>query len=378
MTGDMGIDLLCCSIAGIGFGINFVPVKKLEIVDGVFFSFCMSLAIITVGVILSLALPTDSSGGVLPELPAFYPFAMLGGAVWMVGNLMCPIIIKWNGLGVSQMVLGITNMLVGWATGRFGLFHITKQTVISDPVLGLLLSVASLFVFTQVRDLPEDLQKLESEANASDTKNGTGANTHARDFQQRQTAQDVVFADVESRTTSSGSHEALEDGDAKKSEALEELKFGVGWVMAMLAGALAGFTFTPIELLAQAEGNDHNYLDYIWSSFAGIAVAGSVAVILYALVRGKKAHMPRAHVLPALASGAIWSVAQTAWFKANEELSMVIAFPIITSLPGILALAIGMVFFGELRTRRARVFAAIAVILRLAGTALITLDNMPI
>jgi glucose uptake protein GlcU len=54
---------------------------------------------------------------------------------------------------------------------------------------------------------------------------------------------------------------------------------------------------------------------------------------------------------------------------------MIIAFPIISSLPGIIALAIGVLFLGELKTPRARFFAATGVAVRLAGIALIALSN---
>jgi glucose uptake protein GlcU len=136
-----------------------------------------------------------------------------------------------------------------------------------------------------------------------------------------------------------------------------------------------GYTFTPAELLEQTQGNSRDSLDYVWSNFAGIVLTGNVALIVYILARGEKVHMPRGNVLPAVASGAIWAIAQTAWFKANEELSMIIAFPIISSLPGIIALAIGVLFLGELKTPRARFFAATGVAVRLAGIALIALSN---
>ena len=32
----------------------------------------------------------------------------------------------------------------------------------------------------------------------------------------------------------------------------------------------------------------------------------------------------------------VWAIAQTAWFVANASLGMAVAFPIVTSLPGII------------------------------------------
>jgi len=360
-------------------------------------------------------------------------------------------------------------MLMGWATGRFGLFMIHKETVNDEPMnyAGLGLAAASLFLFAKARDLPEpeesndssqrfqaakDMKKAETAVSyvadlpqvtgtqrfqktksaASDLSALTSISTHTGGSSGVQTpsfsisdvesvtpssyGNSIVIADLESGVTGAGdadlesgatgsvdavynaptpsrasvrrrantaptptggySQEAVNDDDeAKKSEAPEQVKFIVGFLMAMLAGACMGYTFTPAELLAQTPGNSRDQLDYVWSNFAGIVVTGNVVLIGYILIRGEKSHMPRANVLPAIASGAIWSFAQTAWFKANQELSMVIAFPIISSLPGIIALTIGVLFLEELKTKRARVFAAAGVSVRLAGIVLIALSN---
>ena len=37
-----------------------------------------------------------------------------------------------------------------------------------------------------------------------------------------------------------------------------------------------------------------------------------------------------------LATWQAWAIAQTAWFVANASLGMAVAFPIVTSLPGII------------------------------------------
>jgi glucose uptake protein GlcU len=407
MAGDFGIGLLCCSIAGIGFGTNFLPVKKLDVADGVFFSFCMSLGIIAVGVIITFLLPTEESG--VDALPKFHPFAMLGGAAWMAGNLLCPLVIKWIGLGVGLTVWDLMNMLMGWATGRFGLFSIHQEPVHSYAMnyTGLALATASLFLFTQARDLPEettapdlktsepgasDLSHLsqvkvkelkKSESAASDLSMvSTSASTDAGDLSQGQTASNVVISDLESGTTygssqgDSKSQQSFKDAEAKIKQAEGQAKFVIGFLMAMLAGVFMGYTFTPAELLAQRPDGSHDQLDYVWSNFAGIVVTGNIALVGYVLVRGEKAHMPRGNVLPAIVSGAIWAIAQTAWFKANQELSMVIAFPIIASLPGIIALAIGVLFLGELQTKRARVYAGAGAAVRAAGIVLIALSNV--
>lgn len=54
--------------------------------------------------------------------PPFHGFAMLGGALWCTGNMMCGPIINYIGMGMGILVWGSTNMLMGWASGTFGIY----------------------------------------------------------------------------------------------------------------------------------------------------------------------------------------------------------------------------------------------------------------
>ena len=100
------VALLCCCIAVVFFGSNFVPVKTVETGDGVFFSWVLCSGIFFVGVIVNFA----------EGFPPFEPWAMLGGAIWCTGNLMSVPTIKLIGLSLGMLLWGTTNMLFGWAT----------------------------------------------------------------------------------------------------------------------------------------------------------------------------------------------------------------------------------------------------------------------
>mmetsp|Transcript_71308 Transcript_71308/g.204623 ORF Transcript_71308/g.204623 Transcript_71308/m.204623 type:complete len:90 (-) Transcript_71308:534-803(-) len=80
-------------------------------------------------------------------------------------------------------------------------------------------------------------------------------------------------------------------------------------------------------------------------------------------------------VLPVIASGITWGITQAAWLEANRVLSIVVAFPIVSSLPGMVALAWGMLCFGELQRARSRRFAAARLLVRMAGVLLIAFSN---
>lgn len=100
------------------FGSNFVPVKKLKTGDGLHFAHIMSTGVLLVGFVTYL----------IYGAPKFEPIACIGGIIWTHGNLCVVPVIKCIGLSMGMLLWGSTNMLMGWATGRFGLFGI-DQTI---------------------------------------------------------------------------------------------------------------------------------------------------------------------------------------------------------------------------------------------------------
>ena len=80
-------------------------------------------------------------------------------------------------------------------------------------------------------------------------------------------------------------------------------------------------------------------------------------------------------VLPGIASGIVWGVAQIGWFKANGELPFAVTFPIIVSLPGVLAAIWGRVLFGENRGLRNLTIIASVIALQLVGVILVAVSK---
>jgi glucose uptake protein GlcU len=412
MAGDLGIGLLYCVAAGIGLGIQYLPVKRVAVADGVFFAFCMSLGIMAVGIVLSFAMPTESTAAVT-AMPRFEPMAMLGGAASMIGNLMIPVAINLVGLGVSTCVTDLSEMLMGWGTGKFGLLLVPAQTVSSEPLnyTGLAFIIASLVMFSQARDLPSREQadtpeKSRSEARDVDTESATSAQTQEQTaptietsdtdtaatgdshevpcskmtnaqppaLSEEQAAQAIETSDIE-RGTDGGRRESTGSEDANTHGDPRQARWFAGFLLCILSGAFTGNQFTPTVILAEFEEHSSDHLDYIWSNFAGMTVTSSAVLLLYMLIRRQKVHTPKAVVLPAFASGAIGALALAAFFKANQELSMVISVPIVDSLPGMVALSLGVFVFGEIRTKRGRAFAAAGMLIRLVAVVLVALSD---
>jgi len=243
---------------------------------------------------------------------------MLGGAIWAVGNLFVPFIVKRCGLGVGQLVWGSTNMLTGWATGTFGLFGKNIDTV-ADPSMnycGVALAICALGIFT--------LMTPEEDASVK----GKGK------------------ADIERPLAQAGSNNT------------QGKEFAIGLCVAVVVGMFFGSNFDPPTYLQQQgeaalllhKQPEHspNSMDYVLSHFAGILLFTLCAFGIYRTTVGKaRCYVGSDVVLPGLAAGMAWGVAQVGWFKANSALSYVVAFPIIVGVPGVIAAIWGVVLFGE-------------------------------
>ena len=356
----------CCLIAGIGFAVNYLPVKSCDIGDGIFFSAAMSVGILLVGLVTGMFLTSTPN----VEIPAFEPLAAAGGAVWMLGNLMCPYIIQTIGLGLGLTVWDLSNMLMGWVTGYFGLFGLPKEQDVKQPwanFVGLVLASVSLIFFSLASAFDDFEPAREVEIKNVNSEASTAASS-CGDLPDIEDGQNVQKP-------------TLKHGErgADASDRANRMKAMLGFSMAILAGVLFGSTFDlPMDLKNGVFGPDHSQhiMDYVFSHFIGISAAASVALTVYITVRGKKSFLQRQLIVPSLVSGVIWGIAQVAWFQANIEVGFAIAFPIIGSLPGIIGLFIGCCCLGEVRTTRSRIFSLVGLLLRVPGVLLIALSSV--
>ena len=112
LSADDFTGYVACLVSSFMFGSNFVPVKRVYTGDGMFFTLMMTAAVFYEGCFIQL----------WQGNPKFEPVAMLGGALWATGNITVVPIVKTIGLGIGLLVWGLVSMLVGWASGHFGIF----------------------------------------------------------------------------------------------------------------------------------------------------------------------------------------------------------------------------------------------------------------
>uniref|UniRef100_A0A3B4ZGN9 Transmembrane protein 144 n=1 Tax=Stegastes partitus TaxID=144197 RepID=A0A3B4ZGN9_9TELE len=248
-------------------GSSFVPVKRIETGDGMFFQWVNSAAIWAVSMV----------GDLMLHSPKFYPLAMLGGVTSATGNIAVVTIIKAIGLGLGTLIWGSFSLLMGWASSRFGWFGIDAQEV-SLPILNYcgagLLSSNSCF----------------------------------------RCQKNQFFS-------------------------LSCLLFISGCLLAVVVGLLYGSTFVPILYIENHSlcqdsmyyGASRYDLDYIYAHSCGSFFTSTVYFAIYCAAMKSKPRIYSRAILPGLLTGLMRALATYFWFLANDYLSSVITFPIVTA-----------------------------------------------
>lgn len=313
------------------FGTYAVPTKFIDTGDGMMFQWIECVAIWVVGLLMMF----------IEGSYTFYPLAVLGGALWCLGNATVVPIVGWIGLSMGMLVWGVANMVIGWACGHFGWFIGTRDSV-AHPALnyvGLALALISVLFYFPVKPTVKS---------AADSSQGINSE-----------------------------HDALlgypQDMKKKKENPMINKVLGLGG--SLLAGVLYGFNMIPVSYLTSRENADTEPLHYVFSHFTGIFLCSTVLVALYAAVRKNNVWFNPKMVLPALLSGILWALAQSAWFVANANLGLSVSFPMITTGPGVVASIIGIVFFKEIQGSRNFTFLGIAFALTFSGVLCIAFSS---
>uniref|UniRef100_A0A8C2ATE1 Transmembrane protein 144a n=1 Tax=Cyprinus carpio TaxID=7962 RepID=A0A8C2ATE1_CYPCA len=326
-SSDLTYGFISCAVAVVFFGSNFVPVKKIETGDGMFFQWILCAAIWTVSLVVNIILHS----------PKFWPLVMLGGAIWATGNITVVPIVKTIGLGLGLLIWASFNLLLGWASSRFGWFGIGAESV-SKPVLnscgaGLCLLSAIVFFF--------------------------------------------VKTDVQRSATSEETPLLIDHENAFINKTFNVICCS-GSFLAVVAGLLYGTSFVPVLYIknhasdpdSQYSGASQFDLDYVFAQYSGIFLTSTVYFVLYCAIKKNKPQVFPKAVLPGFLSGIMWGVATCCWFLANNYLSAVVSFPIITTVPGLIAALWGVVVFKEVKGWRNYIVLIVAFCLVLSGALL--------
>lgn len=331
------------------FGSNFVPVKRIEIGDGIFYQFIMCNAIFIT------SLPVYA----YQDFPPFHDLAMLGGAMWTTGNLMCGPIINYIGLSLGLLLWGSLNMLFGWASGAFGLFGLKQQDIQNRTLnyIGVCVALVGLRLYLMVNT----------------TVSTSTSTTDEKPYS-------LLNAGSSSMAECSSPENEAEKIPYLTFERLVRNKRFLGVVMAIAAGALFGTSFNPSQYIIDNDynGNDDN-LNYVFPHFTGIIMSSWAYTFLYWIYMEyylkKPPFVNPASFLPATLSGLMWGIACISWFYANGKLGFAIAFPLITSGPGFVASLWGIFVFKEISGKRDLTILIVAFLVTFSALVMIAVSH---
>ncbi|XP_061644577.1 transmembrane protein 144b [Phyllopteryx taeniolatus] len=327
------------------YGSNVVPIKQIETGDGMFFQWVYCAAIWSVSMV----------GDLILHSPKFYPLAMLGGVIWATGTVMIVTIIKAIGLGLGILIWGSSSMLIGWATARFGWFGIPAEDV-SRPALNycgvglcLLSGIIFFFVKTDVQLQPNP---------------------------------EVVPLLIDGRTTS-GTYSPTSSKFWIDSVGPKCRRF-VGCLLAVMSGVLYGSSFAPmLYIKTHSSCRDSIFhgasvydLDYVYGQSCGIFAASTVYFAIYCFIMKSRPRIYSRAILPGLLSGLMWALATYCWYLANNYLSAVVTYPIVTAGYGLVAALWGSLVFREIKGFLNFLIFSLASCVVLTGSLLTAISNL--
>eukprot|EP00397_Hematodinium_sp_SG-2012_P056400 GEMP01069562.1.p1 GENE.GEMP01069562.1~~GEMP01069562.1.p1 ORF type:complete len:400 (+),score=33.99 GEMP01069562.1:34-1233(+) len=339
---NLALGYLCCFIAVLFFGSNYLPVKKFDAGDGFFFQWILCIGIWVTGWICGCIAgwpdltpsirEADGNGSQRWQI-----LMSLGGALWATGNVVVVPVIGAIGLGVGLCIWGTSNMICGWLSGITGAFGKSHERGNLFESGGLALNIVGA-VFALAAGIFYFL--IEPDVDATKDQKGE---------EQRETTGTSSTVDVDNEAPCE-KEETIEIQTSSNTFA----KRMTGVLLAIAAGCFYGFNFNPVFSVQQRftetplyctnparKGPNPencaalmNVFAYVFWHFTGIVLCSTLIFLVYCAVKKNKPTVNPKIILPAFVSGVMWAIAQIAWFYANDQLGLSIAFPIITSGPG--------------------------------------------
>eukprot|EP00455_Lapot_gusevi_P007840 TRINITY_DN1335_c0_g1_i3.p1 TRINITY_DN1335_c0_g1~~TRINITY_DN1335_c0_g1_i3.p1 ORF type:complete len:282 (+),score=1.58 TRINITY_DN1335_c0_g1_i3:604-1449(+) len=280
-------------------------------------------------------------------------------------------------MSMGVLVWGSSNLIVGWASGQFGILGIKKQTNVSSPLLNylglvvcLISLVVSLVVKTAVAETPKEAAK-STELNAKLQLQRTDSDNN-KSFVENVSIELSEKPSLADETTHL-KNETATNSFVDRFSATQ--KHVLGMFLALIVGVFFGVNFNPPQYLVD-HGGHASLIDYVFPHFCGIFLTSIVLFAGYCVYMKSAPILYPEAILPAMTSGAMWSIAQIAWSIANTRLSFAISFPIICVGPGIVATLWGVILFKEISGRKNLILVTVSILISTAGIVLITLSKV--
>ncbi|KAL6073526.1 Transmembrane protein 144a [Balamuthia mandrillaris] len=356
------VGFLAAAVAVIFFGSNYVPVKQFEAGDGIFFQFILCAGIWFDGLIVQFIRQSE-----------FNAIGLIGGVMWCIGNLTVVPIVKTIGLGLGLLIWGMVALVMGWASGNFGLFGLNKNSVAISWLnyLGVSIALFSVCIYAFVK--PEVGKKGTTKKIATIQDSSSGSSL------------EIGERETDGLLPINSDLETLQEPKAPtETNPLDRIfdrlgpmqKRIVGVSLSLFSGCCYGLNFDPAQWEIDHHKGSSNGLDYVFSQFCGIMMTATFFMFVYAILMRNKPLIYPSIILPGFISGVMWGIAQIAYFVANQELGFTVSFPIVSTGPGAVGSLWGIFLFKEITGWRNLVPFSIACCFNIIAVVLITISKV--
>jgi len=330
-------------------------VKLINSKDGLFFQWMMCLGIFGASLV----------GAVFEGMASFsmhWPSA-IGGAIWATGVVLVVPTLELIGIGLGTLVWASSEMVVGWATGHYGLFGTTMEKYSSRflNTLGVLLVGLSLVLYVSIKPSP--------------AKNDNYSRALSSRISSKETFPEEF---LEQPLLNGGATLIREERDPISKASDSETKHRtLGVFQALLIGLFSGFHLVPTERTIDHGGDSHP-LHYMFSNSIGIITVSTLFMSMYLCsckIFEKKCWMEPGLIFPGLASGCLWALGEMGRLLANQSLGLSVNFPIITTGKSLFASLLGVFVFKEIAGTQNYVLLFFALIATSAAVTCIVLSK---
>ncbi|CAE7615106.1 tmem144A [Symbiodinium natans] len=425
--------LLCALCAAVAFGVQYAPVKKYEIYDGITFQWFMCAGILMVGFVSSVI---------------FGDFGMKdneclliigGGALWALSNYLVLPLVKLLGIGLGFSLYHFVNLMVGYIVGRLGLFDMARlegNLHVCDAGCTLILASFVIMVFvegeqgdahqpSQPAELPPPMFQIDPNYREMYHRWRQGESRGAKDAPMLNALRSTMFgysamepgsnlkavggfglgqvaakphvsgsaetAFLDSRlqhmprnfseptiASSNGSRDAAASVESTQPGALPVLTASprmtklLGVILALFAGGLAGVQSVPAAIYNQRHPGAHPTV-VVFPQCLGIYICSSFIYLFYAAVaRASGWSIPHSAIRPPYFSGCIWAVGFSFMIVGISALGFSIGYTLDAVGPIVVASMLSIFVFKEITRPRQLILYWCSFGLQLIGVVLMT------
>ncbi|KAK5576520.1 hypothetical protein RB653_007664 [Dictyostelium firmibasis] len=332
MVNPMIIGYIGSAAAIIGFGSNYVPVKKYPVGNGLSYAFVLSIGGLCVAFIAMMIHGTF----------VFSPVGILGGSLWAMANLLIIPIIKLIGLGLGVLLWSSIGIVIGFFSGKFGWLGLDKQIVTHDWMnwTGFAGIVISIFCFFFIKpSLEDDKPKIDI------SNSGKGYFPEIEENEEFPILRGSLNGDnpiiINRFKDSQESTETIFDKIPTKFKTIS------GISMSIICGILLGVNMIPMQLWKQSHPEASPF-DIIFSQFAGVFLFNAFIFMLYAMIKKSPQIYPKT-IFPSFVSGVMWGIANCGLMVSTQNLGYTVGYPISCSGPMIISSLWSVFYFHEIK-----------------------------